>query len=628
MKNTIVLKCIICVVVIISLVLLSGCAHKHTGDKVYERDDNGHFFICDKCGEEYEREAHVWDEGLVLDRATEYKDGLSLFTCTVCGYEKEMVVPKLEHTHSLLKEYETDINYHWKTCQKCFELVDKELHSWDEGTKSVEDGLTITTYTCSVCGHKKVSVEGIENYSNPLDYVSNTVDIDTVDILPTCMGDRTFKWESSNPNVYQISGLKASTSRRYQTHQNQSVTITVTEYSGTESNTYTKEIVVKPVVFDEMANPKAVYFSLGSQGNYQKHSERYIKEGTLFSDKFKENMDMLYYAFASPQADGSVGLSDAYINEVMALKNYGIRVLMVIGGVSKANLQALTTCSADDIMRAKLVNSILDLVKKYNFDGVDMDWEYPGTSGLDGYTTEIDKVNLNKLMRDLRNGMDNMQDKGGSPYILSAAIPATSWGAQRYQFKATSKIGGLNDYCDYINMMSYDSNNPDYCTHLAPVYQSAQSHDYKFGCAFGVNTFVNYGLSKSKIILGAAAYGKTYKVGGTISASATYPALNNQGTLSIIDGIDGSFASGTIYYSGIVELTKRSGWTKYIEKNNGNIVGAYLYNASLKLYITYDSEETVKAKCEYAKKNNMGIMVWAYGEDSTDTIVDTICDNL
>ena len=24
----------------------------------------------------------------------------------------------------------------------------------------------------------------------------------------------------------------------------------------------------------------------------------------------------------------------------------------------------------------------------------------------------------------------------------------------------------------------------------------------------------------------------------------------------------------------------------------------------------------------------MGIMVWAYGEDATDTIVNTICDNL
>lgn len=628
MRNNNFFKYIFYVVVIISCIFLGGCSHHHTSDGVYEKDEDGHFFICDKCGEEYNREGHVWDEGLVLDKASEYKEGLSLFTCTICGYEKEMVTPKLEHVHSLLPEYEKDINYHWKTCQKCFEVVDKELHSWDGGVKVEEDGLSTTIYTCTVCGHKKVSVEGIENYANVLDYVSNEVDADTVDILPTMVGDKTYKWESNNPNVYQINGLKGTTSMRYQTHQKQTVTITAYEYNGTEVTTKSKEIIVKPVVFREMTNPKAVYFSVGSQDNYRKHSERYLQEGTLFSDKFKANMDMLYYAFASPQADGSVGLSDVYIKEVMALKEHGIRVLMVIGGVSKTNLQALTTCSADDKMRAKLVDSMLELVKKYNFDGIDMDWEYPGTSGLSGYTTETDKVNLNKLMRDLRQGLDKMQDKGGSPYILSAAIPATRWGAQRYQFKATSTIGGLNDYCDYINMMSYDSNNEEYCTHLAPLYTSTQSHDYQFGCVFGVNTFTNYGLSKNKIILGAAAYGKTYKVEGTVSASATYPALNNKGTLTIVEGLDGSFASGTIYYSGIVELTKKAGWTQYIEKNNGNIVGAYLYNASLKLYITYDSAETVKAKCEYAKQKGFGIMVWAYGEDATDTIVNTICDNL
>ena len=84
-----------------------------------------------------------------------------------------------------------------------------------------------------------------------------------------------------------------------------------------------------------------------------------------------------------------------------------------------------------------------------------------------------------------------------------------------------------------------------------------------------------------------------------------------------------------MYYSAIIEVTKTSGWKQYIEKNsNGKIVGAYLYNSSLNIYITYDSVETVVAKCEYAKANGMGIMAWAYGEDSTDTIVNTICDNL
>ena len=54
-----------------------------------------------------------------------------------------------------------------------------------------------------------------------------------------------------------------------------------------------------------------------------------------------------------------------------------------------------------------------------------------------------------------------------------------------------------------------------------------------------------------------------------------------------------------------------------------------MYNATDKYFITYDSVLTVREKCQYAMNNKgMGIMVWAYGEDATDTIVNTICDNL
>ena len=614
-----------CALLVLSF-FVSACAHKHESDGTWSSDEEYHFHVCSSCGETMDKEAHVWDEGLELSKPTEYKDGLSLFTCTVCGYEKEMVVPKLEHVHSLLNEYESDIEHHWKTCQRCFEEVGKEKHTWDEGLKKTEDDITSITYTCTVCGHQKTEIEGLDVKSNVLDYASNVVTSDTVDILPSMIGDKTYQWESSNDKLYHIDGLKGSAVMRYQTHKSQTITITVTEYDNGASHTYSKEIKIAPVTFREMTNPKAVYFSVGSQSNYRNYSERYKTEGTLFSQKFKDNMDMIYYAFATPYADGSVGLSDTVLPEVMELKNSGIRVLMVIGGVSSDNLKALTVLSNQDDTRAKLVKSILALVEKYNFDGVDMDWEYPGTSGLDGYTTEIDKVNLNKLMRDLREGLDNMQEEGGSPYILSAAIPATSWGSARYQFKKTSKIGGLNDYCDYVNMMSYDSNNESFCTHLAPVYPSAQSHDFKFGVVYGTKTFTSAGLDMNKIILGAACYGKAYKVSGTISG--TYPALNNSGTLTKIDGIDGSFASGTVYYSAIVKLQSQGGWKQYIEMNNGNMVGAYLLNETSKIYITYDSYETVKAKCDYAKANGMGVMAWAYGEDSTDVIVNTICDNL
>ena len=51
--------------------------------------------------------------------------------------------------------------------------------------------------------------------------------------------------------------------------------------------------------------------------------------------------------------------------------------------------------------------------------------------------------------------MIKRQAKGGTPYLLTAAIPATSWGAGSDRFDFAT----LNKYLDYVNMMSYDLDN-------------------------------------------------------------------------------------------------------------------------------------------------------------------------
>ena len=462
--------------------------------------------------------------------------------------------------------------------------------------------------------------------TSPLDFVSDIVTSNTIDDLPAFYESSELIWSSSDPSLYTIENNTGHTNRRYQLHIKQTVTITVTIKNTNE--TLSKQITINPVLFDEMTNPMAAYVAIGSLGSYLKNNERYKQNGKVFSDKFKENADMVYYAFAIPQSNGTITLNTQYLEYLLELKNHGIRVLLVIDGANKAPLQAMVQLCNNDSTRKTFVDNIMKLVKQYNFDGVDVDWEFPGTSGLSGFTTEIDQINLNKLLRDLRNAMDSYQEEGGSPYILSAAIPGTSWGSVRFKFKGDANLGGINDYCDYVNLMSYDLNNTEYTTHLTSCYSSSMSHDYKFGCEYGANKFISLGLDKNKVILGCAGYGKAYKITGTINSSSSTPGLNLSGTLTQISGVTGSYASGTIYYSGISELIKTGKYKQYTEYNNGKLVGSYLYNATDKIFITYDSVEALKAKCELALKNGYGMMVWAYGEDATDTVVDTIVDNL
>jgi len=66
---------------------------KHDTSKPADKDwtvkDDGsqHGFFCDDC-DAYHWFDHSWDDGVVVEEATEDKAGLKKYTCKVCGYEK------------------------------------------------------------------------------------------------------------------------------------------------------------------------------------------------------------------------------------------------------------------------------------------------------------------------------------------------------------------------------------------------------------------------------------------------------------------------------------------------------------------------------------------------------------
>lgn len=451
-----------------------------------------------------------------------------------------------------------------------------------------------------------------------LECISDVANTNTMDELIISNEYVDVEWFSSNNDLYYFENGYGKVSILNQTHRKQNVEITakITRKSGVVVE-LSKLITINPVLYEELPDtPVATYFAAGALSSYKKNSERYKLEGTIFSENAKEVLDILYYAFAHIDADGNVRLdNDPNLAEIMELKKHNVRIIICIHGVSTESSKAFKTVTANDTLRAKFVKNLMNLVENYKFDGIDIDWE--STSG-----SYVVASSMNKLMKDLREEMTSRQDPGGTPYFLSAAVPASSWGAANDRFD----LATLNNYVDYINMMSYDLNKTDLTTHLSPLYTSSNDNGYGFGCSYGVNLFVSKGLSKNKIIIGAAGYGKAYKLSGS-TGSSTYPALGVSGSLVKISSVSsGSFASGTLYGNAITELIATGNFTKYIEYNNDNkIVGSYLYDSKNKLFVTYDSEEVLAAKYQYASNSmGMGIMCWSYTEDTSDNYINSI----
>jgi hypothetical protein len=114
-------------------------------------DETVHTHACSVCGKT-ENRSHEWDKGVITIQPSAGKDGEAVYTCTVCGEQKTVV---LSATHKCAYgDYKYNDHFHWQECSICLGKQNTQTHAWDNGT--VIEPATHTTvgkieYTCTVC---------------------------------------------------------------------------------------------------------------------------------------------------------------------------------------------------------------------------------------------------------------------------------------------------------------------------------------------------------------------------------------------------------------------------------------------------------------------------------------------
>ena len=126
-----------------------------------------------------------------------------------------------------------------------------------------------------------------------------------------------------------------------------------------------------------------------------------------------------------------------------------------------------------------------------------------------------------------------------------------------------------------------------------------------------VKYLISRGISKSKIVIGAAFYGKIYT-----------------GVDNINNGLGQSFdTKKSISYTLIYQnfLTRlNAGVKKFYDEESKSY---YLYDEKNKVFICYDDIEAIKLKYNYAKDNELGgLMYWSYNNDDTDQLMNAISE--
>ena len=383
-------------------------------------------------------------------------------------------------------------------------------------------------------------------------------------------------WTSSNTKIISVTGVVSPK------EDDETVTLSLDVYKIGSTKLlkhYDFNVFVKglgPIDFPDLSNKKVVmaYFY---EGNYREMS---AKDGN--------RIDIMCYCFGRVD-NGKLSISGlGKINTVMKWRrDYKMRVLLSIGGGASGGFSGAVK---DDASRKIFVDSIMDVIKEYGFDGIDMDWEYPGWSGL-ADSTPYDVINFSYLLRDLRAAMDEYK----SGLLLTAAVISSSTD-KFYQPKE------LNKYLDYVNIMTYDGNNSGLATHHTKPYGSGYS------AKNAIDMWIAAGVEAKKIILGAAFYGK-------ISELST-PVASPEDALG-----KATISTSTITYSRIAST--------YL--NDPNFKECYdaqsgaFYLSDGKYFITYDNYDSILKKAELIKDYNLGgMMFWDYGSDNTGLLLSAV----
>ena len=253
--------------------------------------------------------------------------------------------------------------------------------------------------------------------------------------------------------------------------------------------------------------------------------------------------------------------------------------------------------------RKKFVDSAMAMVEKYELDGVDVDWEYPGyTNAKDTTVRTEDKQTYTLLMKELRQRFDKEQKRLGRQLVTSSATGATQKWLDHTDMRAASK------WMSSVNMMCYDwyeaaAKNTG---HDSPLFTSAEDPKH-ISIDAAVKMNLAAGVPKRKLVVGIPFYGRKW----------TGVEATNNGLWQPIPA-----RGADIVYGDVALLVNAPGFMGYWDTT---AEAPYLYNSETKTFVTYNDAQAEASRTAYVKKMGLGgLMFWQYGGDPGNVLLDAI----
>ncbi|CAO3664256.1 unnamed protein product [Rhizopus stolonifer] len=304
---------------------------------------------------------------------------------------------------------------------------------------------------------------------------------------------------------------------------------------------------------------------------------------------------------------------------VSAAHKQGTKMLTSIGGwigsITFSSMAGNTTS------RKEFIDWCVDHMKKYNTDGIDIDWEYPGRQGAGCNEVNEDKDidNFLVLLQELRKAMD--KELNAKELTIAAHVNPLK-----------ANMSDFAKVLDRINIMTYDLNGAwnEQTAPNSPLYAA----DGALSFSSSVESWINAGVSASKLTGGVAYYGRSTTAKQNMLKTKSINQDQVKGTAPKGDSLDkkesdpycaadngvysGTWRFNRLISQGILStpLKAKKPWVRTWDNSTAT---PWLFNPKTDIFISYDDPQSIQKKACYAfDKGLAGLMVWAIDQDTSN----------